>query len=126
VDTGDDGVSDVCDVRPEVSDPGRSVSDADGIGDMCEACPNDWFNGADGDCQCADVDPCPLDPIDDSDTDGFSADDDNCPDIANPDQTDSDLDLVGDICDSWPGGPDLFGVFKDGFETGDFQYWVLP
>ena len=35
----------------------------------------------------------------DSDSDGIFDESDNCPLVANPDQTDNDLDLIGDVCD---------------------------
>ena len=40
------------------------------------------------------------DTITDADEDGVSDLDDNCPSVVNPDQTDTDLDGVGDACDS--------------------------
>jgi hypothetical protein len=53
--------------------------DGDGIGDACDACPNDPDNDADGDGVCGDVD--------------------NCPSVYNPDQADTDGDGIGDACD---------------------------
>jgi hypothetical protein len=38
--------------------------------------------------------------VDDDDEDGVQNGDDNCPDIANADQSDVDLDGVGDVCDN--------------------------
>lgn len=55
-------------------------ADSDGIGDACDACPNDPNNDIDGDGVCGDVD--------------------NCPTVANVDQTDNENDGLGDVCDS--------------------------
>jgi hypothetical protein len=41
----------------------------------------------------------------DSDSDGVPDSVDNCITVANPDQTDSDLDEVGDLCDAFPQDP---------------------
>lgn len=41
-----------------------------------------------------------LSPENDADADCITDDDDNCPNIANSDQTDTDEDEVGDVCDS--------------------------
>jgi hypothetical protein len=43
-----------------------------------------------------------LSPLPDADGDGVSDISDNCPDDFNPNQEDSDLDLLGDACDPFP------------------------
>lgn len=45
----------------------------------------------------------------DRDLDGVLDPDDNCPDIYNPDQADTDQDLIGDLCD-----PDFSGIIATG------------
>ena len=47
---------------------------------------------------------------DDADGDGIPDGEDNCPAIANPDQTDSDGDTIGDACDEFPFDFDNDGV----------------
>jgi hypothetical protein len=64
-------------------------TDADGIGDLLDECPNDPDNDIDGDGVCGDVD--------------------NCPTTANPNQADANLDGVGDACT--PDGGDGSHVF---------------
>jgi hypothetical protein len=58
-------------------------SDADGIGDACDNCPN-VFN---------------TDQVD-TDSDGIGDTCDNCLNVSNSDQIDSDGDGVGDACDN--------------------------
>jgi hypothetical protein len=104
VDTDGDGICDVDDVCPTVTDPNndedgdglcapvdncpfaanpdQANADADGLGDACDACPFDFDNDVDGDGVCGDVD--------------------NCPFAANPDQANADGDGLGDACDACP------------------------
>jgi hypothetical protein len=92
VDDGDcDGVPNSTDNCPTTPNPGQTDGDGDGIGDECDPCPTDpdpdcgGGGGGGGD--------------DDSDWDGILDPDDNCPYVFNPDQTDSDGDGIGDVCE---------------------------
>ena len=53
---------------------------SDGIGDVCDSCPEDFDNDIDGDGICGDID--------------------NCVDDPNTNQSDVDSDGIGDICDA--------------------------
>ena len=44
----------------------------------------------------------PTPDIVDADNDGITDDEDNCPDTANLNQADTDMDGVGDACDTGP------------------------
>lgn len=59
-------------------------------------------------------------PDPDSDGDGFTDHcGDNCPAVANPDQTDSDSDGIGDACDPCPGSADCSAYELDPTFDGD-------
>ena len=53
----------------------------------------------DGDRICDVNDACPNDPLNDIDGDGLCAGVDNCPNDFNPDQADTDMDGIGNVCD---------------------------
>lgn len=75
-------------------------TDGDGLGNACD-------DDDDGDGLLDGVDACPCDPFNDVDADGICAGDpqcgmavDNCPTVSNPSQFDSDMDGIGDACQS--------------------------
>lgn len=85
------------------TDPDLADTDGDGLTDNQElSLGTDPLDpDTDGDGVKDGQDPFPLDPSESQDTDGdgFGDNTDNCPLIANPDQTDSDDDGQGDVCD---------------------------
>jgi choice-of-anchor B domain-containing protein len=93
--------------------PTLADADSDGTVDLCDACPADAANDADGDGICGDLDNAPFvanaDQLD-LDADGVGDAVDNCIDDPNADQRDLDGDGLGDACDD-----DLDG---DGTDNG--------
>ena len=63
---------------------------------VCTKCGDGVCGPGESACNCED---CPCYPMLDSDNDGVVDVEDNCPGVPNPDQTDTDLDGVGDACD---------------------------
>jgi len=102
-----DGVSDLVDNCPRVSNVTQTDSDGDGPGDACDTCP-------------AISDPAQAD----ADSDGFGDACDRCPAVASASNTDLDGDGLGDACD-----PDSDG---DGVANGqdcgplDASAWSRP
>jgi hypothetical protein len=104
-DADGDGIADLLDNCPSVSNPMQADFDADGRGDACDNCPAIANpNQADGDGDGI-GDAC--DNCTDTDGDGFgnpgfaanTCPVDNCPNASNPSQVDGDSDGVGDACD---------------------------
>lgn len=107
-DTDGDGSCDSDDPCPfDIADD----SDGDGICDSLDICPADSTDDSDGDGLCDGADPCPADGANDADGDGICESDDICPGIADPAQSDTDGDGVGDACEPDTDGD---GVADDG------------
>ncbi len=103
-DNDNDGVDDALDAFP--FDPSEQTdTDDDGIGNNEDT--DDDNDGLTDDEELA----LGTDPeSDDTDSDTVTDDIDNCPTIANTDQTDSDGDGVGNVCQGTP--PDLAGFWR--------------
>jgi len=114
-DTDGDQVPDAEDGCPELYDPSQGDRDADGLGDVCDGCPNDADDGTDtdGDGVPDGCDGCPGVP-DGPDSDGDQIPDvcDACPDVQD-DGADGDRDGLPDACDACPEVPD------DGADSDD-------
>ena len=95
VDTDGDGVLDVSDNCPNVSNSGQLNTDGDGQGDACDPTPN---GDADGDGVDNLADNCPNNfNSNQADGDGVGDACDNAPNDSNPGQEDGDADGVGGV-----------------------------
>jgi hypothetical protein len=94
LDTDADGVGDNGDNCPDISNSEQTNLDGDAFGDACD-------DDRDGDGRANTNDAFPDDPNEwqDTDTDGIGDNGDNCPTVANPEQTDSNNDGIGDLCE---------------------------
>ena len=89
-----DGHANVEDNCPLASNARQDDADGDGIGDACDACPDDRTPSHQSAETC------------DGDDDGVpDAAPDLCPSDPDPDQSDTDMDRIGDACDLCPGDP---------------------
>ncbi|GEM_PF-3556207 len=114
-DSDGDGVPDGADNCPDDVNKQQTDDDGDGVGNPCDVCPNDPEDDEDSDKICSPEDVCPSDPNKttsgqcgcgvadtDSDSDSIANCHDNCSLISNQEQTDSDQDGRGDVCDTCP------------------------
>lgn len=120
LDSDGDGVGDVCDNCPNDANTNQVDTDNDGVGDVCDNCPthaNSDQEDSDGDGIGDACDNCisvSNSSQEDADNDGVGDACDNCINDANSNQVDSDCDSVGDACDVCPGGNDAIDNNNDG------------
>ena len=140
-DSDGDGICNENDNCPDAFNPDQNDVDLDGAGDICDDCPFDPNKTDPGICGCGlldtdidsdgtpdCIDGCPSDPnktdpgicgcgLLDTDTDGDIILDclDNCPSTYNPDQNDTDMDGIGNICECQAANLDGLGCvdFED-------------
>lgn len=115
-DSDKDGIADVSDNCPYMTNPGQEDLDNDGVGHGCDNCPriaNPNQEDSDSDTVGDVCDPCIDDGgSNDGDRDGYCDGEhfrapkvgarDNCPKRTNAPQADWDRDGIGDLCDICP------------------------
>jgi hypothetical protein len=136
-DQDSDGVPDSTDNCISIANPDQADGDGDGIGNACDANPNDGPTGdLDADGIPNGTDNCPNTPngdqLDtdhdgignvcdaDDDGDGVADGNDNCPLRPNADQADFDGDGIGDACEVGPVRPGS----KEACKNGGWQLWA--
>jgi hypothetical protein len=120
-DTDEDGIKDILDNCPSVSNPAQTDTDGDGQGNACDT--DDDNDGVPDVNDCAPLDAAVWRSVIlyiDNDNDGYdegtqlvcygavvptgfsesTLGKDNCPSVSNPDQTDTDGDGQGNACDT--------------------------
>lgn len=140
-DMDSDGITNINDNCPSVSNSAQTDSDSDGDGDACDNCPataNADQRDVDADGKGDECDNCPAHANasqTDGDSDGRGDVCDNCPSQSNANQADADGDAIGDLCDMCPndfrndGDTDGFcadvdncpAVYNPGQEDADFD-----
>ena len=111
-DDDDDGDSIICDDNcPNDPNPDQSDSDNDGLGDVCDGCPDDPDKADPAICGCGF-------PDTDGDGDGVKDCNDNCPNEPNSNQQDGDGDGLGDACDNCPAIENADQANSDGDACG--------
>ena len=90
-DTDGDGIFDLRDNCPGISNPDQEDADGDYFGDICDPCPNDIRNDIDNDGHCGNVDNCPM--------------------VSNSNQLDTDADGIGNACNCSDGVHQMAGGF---------------
>lgn len=98
-DTDGDGVPNISDNCPTVSNPLQEDTDGDGIGNACDNCPL-IPNPNQADCNNNGIGDACDDP--DQDCDGVYDGVDNCLTVFNPFQIDQNQNGIGDACEVFP------------------------
>ncbi|MFN3200918.1 MAG: lectin-like protein [Bradymonadia bacterium] len=148
-DADEDGICDDADNCVDAANADQADGDEDGLGDACDNCPSDAnpdqinTDGDEAGDACDDDDDndgvsdivegeCNSDPLDaeslpaDEDEDGVCDPIDNCPGDANPEQTNTDGDEAGDLCDDDDDGDGVADALEVACESDPLDAASLP